>query len=284
MIKEALYYEKLNKNLVVCHLCPNECRIQDGKRGSCGVRINKEGILYSEVYGKTTGIHLDPVEKKPLYHYHAGENILSIGTKGCNFHCDFCQNFQISQELNAPTVDITSEAIVSKAKEVHSFGIAYTYNEPFIWYEFVLDTAKLARRNKLKNVLVTNGYVNRQPLEEILPFIDAMNIDIKSFDEDFYIKICRGRLKPVLETATLAAKKCHVELTNLIIPTLNDSDESIKKMVSWICDNTGPDTPLHLSRYFPCYKMGLPPTPIETMKRAEKIAREKLAYVYLGNV
>jgi len=283
-LHEALYCEKLDKNLVICHLCPNECRIQDGKHGSCGVRVNRQGILYSEVYGKATGIHLDPIEKKPLYRYHPGENILSIGTKGCNFHCDFCQNFHISQEPGSPTFSITSETIVNRAKEERSFGIAYTYNEPFIWYEFVLDTAKLARKNGLKNVLVTNGYVNREPLEEMLPFIDAMNIDVKSFDENFYINICKGRVKPVLETVKIAAKKCHVELTNLIIPTLNDSDEAIRKMVSWICDNTPPNTPLHLSRYFPCYNMALPVTPIETMKRAEKIAKERLTYVYLGNV
>jgi pyruvate formate lyase activating enzyme len=284
MMREALYYEKLDKFALACHLCPRECRILDGKRGSCGVRINKGGILYSEVYGKATGIHLDPIEKKPLRHYHPGENILSIGTKGCNFHCDFCQNFHISQEPSAPTVDITSETIVNKSKEARSFGVAYTYNEPFIWYEFVLDTAKLARKNGLKNVLVTNGYVNREPLEEMLPFIDAMNIDVKSFDEDFYIKICKGRLKPVLETVKIASKKCHVELTNLIIPTLNDSDESIRNMVRWIFDNLGKRTPLHLSRYFPCYRMDFPLTPIETLKRAEKIAKEKLRYVYLGNI
>lgn len=284
MTHEARYYEKLAKFAVACHLCPKECRIQEGKRGSCGVRINKEGILYSEVYGKTTGIHLDPIEKKPLYRYHPGEYILSVGTKGCNFHCDFCQNAHISQEPGAPTIDITSEVIVNKAKEARSFGIAYTYNEPFIWYEFVLDTAKLAKKNGLENVLVTNGYVNIEPLKEMLPFIDAMNIDIKSFDDDFYIKICKGTLVPVLRTIKTAFGKCHIELTSLIVPTLNDSEESVRKMVRWICDNLGTGTPLHLSRYFPCYRMELPPTPIETLKRAEAIAKEKLKYVYLGNV
>ena len=281
---EALYCEKLDKNLIACHLCPNECRIQDGKRGSCGVRINKGGVLYSEVYGKATGIHLDPIEKKPLYRYHPGEYILSLGTKGCNFHCDFCQNFSIPQKSDAPTADITSDEIVNKAKDAGSFGIAYTYNEPFMWYEFVLDTAKLAKKNGLKNVLVTNGYVNIEPLNEMLPYIDAMNIDVKSFNEDFYVKICKGRLRPVLETVKIAAKKCHVELTNLIIPTLNDSDESIKKMAQWICDNPGPDTPLHLSRYFPCYKSEMPPTPIKTLEKLRETAMKKLKYVYLGNV
>ena len=283
-MKEALYYESLSSLRVRCRLCPNECVISDGKRGSCGVRVNNSGILYSEVYNKTTGMSLDPIEKKPLYHYHPGEYILSLGTRGCNLHCLFCQNWHISQELGAPTREITSAQVISQAKLNRSFGVAYTYNEPFIWYEFVLETAKLARRNGLENVLVTNGYVNVEPLKEMLPYIDAMNIDIKSFDEDFYVKVCSGRLKPILEVIKLSARACHIELTNLIIPTLNDSETSIKKMVDWIYDNLGAETPLHLSRYSPCYKMDLPPTPIETLKTAERIAKTKLKHVYLGNV
>jgi len=283
-MKEALYCESIGSSRIHCHLCPNECIISNGKRGNCGVRINKGGVLYSEVYNKTTGISLDPIEKKPLYHYHPGEEILSLGTRGCNLHCLFCQNWHISQELGAPTQEITSAQVVDKAKLIKSFGIAYTYNEPFVWYEFVLETAKLARQNGLKSVLVTNGYVNMEPLEEMLPYIDAMNIDIKSFDEDFYMKTCGGRLKPILEVVKRSARACHIELTNLIIPTLNDSKASIKKMVDWVYDNLGAETPLHLSRYFPCYKMDLPPTPIETLKMAERIAKEKLKYVYLGNI
>lgn len=281
---EALYYEKLEGNRVRCHLCPYNCLVQESRHGACGVRINRQGRLYSEVYGKTTAVSLDPVEKKPLYHFHPGEHILSIGTKGCNFHCDFCQNWHIAQDLSAPTEDITSADIVAKAKELRSFGIAYTYNEPFIWYEFVLEAAKLARREGLANVLVTNGYVNLPPLEEMLPYIDAMNIDIKSFRDDFYSKICKGSLEPVLEVIKRSAKSCHVELTNLIIPTLNDSPEEITEMVDWIYYNTGADTPLHFSRYFPCYKMKIPPTPVETLKMAERIAKRKLKHVYLGNI
>jgi len=283
-MKEALHYEKLEAKKVNCHLCPYECTIAPGRKGACGVRVNKDGILYSEVYGKTTGIALDPIEKKPLYHYHPGEHILSIGTKGCNFHCDFCQNWHISQVLDAPTTDITSEEVIRKAEQVKSFGIAYTYNEPFIWYEFVFDTAKLAKKSGLENVLVTNGFVNLEPLEQMLPYIDAMNIDLKALDENFYIKICKGRMRPVLEVIKRSVKSCHVELTNLIIPTLNDSEEMIRKMVDWIYDNVGPEVPLHISRYFPCYNMSISPTPVETLEMAGDIARKKLKYVYLGNM
>ncbi|MFA6142848.1 MAG: AmmeMemoRadiSam system radical SAM enzyme [Candidatus Omnitrophota bacterium] len=283
-MKEALYYESLGNKRVHCHLCPNECVISEGGRGTCGVRVNKAGILYTEVYNKTTGIALDPIEKKPLYHYHPGESILSLGAKGCNFHCDFCQNWHISQETDVPTQEITSEQVIEKAKSLSSFGIAYTYNEPFIWYEFVLDTAKLAKKNKLDNVLITNGYVNMEPLEGMLPYIDAMNIDLKSFSEDFYRKICKGRLKPVLDVIKRSVKSCHVELTTLLIPTLNDSEGEIRNLVGWIYDNLGADTPLHFSRYFPCYEMTIPPTPVETLKVAEGIAKKKLKYVYLGNI
>lgn len=283
-MKEALYYEKREKGMVHCHLCPVGCRIPDGRKGACRVRMNHGGVLFTEVYGKTTSIALDPIEKKPLYHYHPGEYILSLGTKGCNLHCDFCQNWHISQDVEVPTEDITSDQIVKKAKSLNSFGIAYTYNEPFIWYEFVLDTAKLAKREGLENVLVTNGYVNMPPLEEILPFIDAMNIDLKSLDEEFYRKICKGRLKPVLDVIKRSVKSCHVELTNLIIPTLNDSEDTIRKLVDWIYENAGPEVPLHFSRYFPCYRMNLPPTPRATLETAQAIAKEKLKYVYLGNV
>ena len=283
-MKEALYYEKLDNKKVQCHLCPYNCLLSDCGRGACGVRINKAGILYTEVYNKTTAISLDPIEKKPLYHYHSGESILSLGTKGCNLHCQFCQNWHISQEIGTPTQEITSNQVIEKAKTAGSFGIAYTYNEPFIWYEFVLETAKLAKEAGLENVLVTNGYVNMPPLEGMLPYIDAMNIDLKSFDNDFYVKVCKGTLKPVLEVIKRSHKSCHIELTTLIIPTLNDSEEMIRKMVDWIYDNLGENVPLHFSRYFPCYQMTLPPTPVETLKKAGKIAKERLKYVYLGNV
>ena len=282
--KEALFYEKLNGREVKCLLCPQTCRIVEGKTGFCRVRKNIDGKLYSLIYGQISSIALDPIEKKPLYHYHPKEFILSIGTKGCNLACGFCQNFSISQGLNVPTQEITCEEIITKAKNCQSFGIAYTYNEPLIWYEFVLDTAKLARREGLKNVLVTNGFINPEPLRKILPFIDAMNIDLKSIEDDFYRNTCKGFLAAVLETIKKAKQFCHVELTNLIIPTLNDSEGNFEKLVDWIYNNLGEDTPLHFSRYFPCHKFDIPPTPPVTLQKARDIAAAKLKYVYLGNV
>ncbi len=281
---EALYYETLAGSVVHCRLCPAECIIKEGKAGVCGVRVNQKGALYSKVYGKITSRSLDPIEKKPLYHYHPNEFIFSIGTKGCNFYCDFCQNWRISQDPDVPTEDISPDEVIAGTKESGSFGIAYTYNEPFIWYEFVIETAKLARRSGLENVLVTNGYVNIKPLEELLPYINAMNIDLKAFDDSFYKKLCGGRLESVLETIKRSARSCHVELTTLVIPGLNDSVEDMKREAEWICDNTGPETPLHLSRYFPCYKSELPPTPVKILEKLRETAMKKLKYVYLGNV
>ena len=282
-MKEALYWEKTD-GAVHCLLCPHGCKIVNGVTGVCGVRRNIDGKLYTLVYGETTSVSLDPVEKKPLYHYHPGEFILSLGTKGCNFKCPFCQNWTISQNLDVPTQKITSQWVIDKAKECRSFGIAYTYNEPFIWYEFVLETAKLAKEKGLENVLVTNGYVNPKPLEEMLPFIGAMNIDLKSIDDEFYREYCKGSLEPVLRTIKMSAKACHVELTNLVIPGLNDSEENFRRLVDWIYDNVGADVPLHFSRYFPCYKLDQPLTSKETLEKSYKIAKKKLKNVYLDNI
>ncbi|MBI5872573.1 MAG: AmmeMemoRadiSam system radical SAM enzyme [Candidatus Omnitrophica bacterium] len=283
-MKEALFYKNTGGTTLQCFLCPHFCSIKDGGIGFCGVRQNKDGKLYTVNYGRIAAIALDPIEKKPLYHYHPGEFIFSIGTVGCNLSCLFCQNWSIAKEVQAPTEPMTSEEIIEKAKQLNSFGIAYTYNEPFIWYEFVLETARLAKKAGLENVLVTNGYVSPEPLKELLPFIDAMNIDIKSMEDGFYKKVCSGSVAEVLETVKTSARSCHVELTNLVIPTLNDSDENFTKLVDWIYESVGADVPLHFSRYFPCYKMTIAPTPKETLKRAEAIAKKKLKYVYLGNI
>lgn len=283
-MKEALFYKKLDTGALECFLCPHHCRIHEDHRGLCGVRINKDGKLYSLNYGKISSIALDPIEKKPLYHFHPKTYILSVGTIGCNFACHFCQNWSISKNLNTPTQPLSCSDLIEKAKSVDSFGIAYTYNEPFIWYEYVYEAAQLAKKAGLANVLVTNGFVEREPLEEILPFIDAMNIDLKSIRDDFYRNICQGRLAPVLETIKRAKKSCHIELTNLIIPTLNDSDADLIDLVEWVYHEVGDEVPVHFSRYFPCYKMTIPPTPKETLQRAQDIAVKKLKYVYLGNI
>ncbi len=281
-MKEAAYYEKLEDGKVQCHLCPKECVIVDGKKGFCRARTNLEGTLYSDIYEHILACNLDPIEKKPLYHFHPGKPILSVGTKGCNQRCDFCQNWEMI-ETDVSGTYITSDEIAAMADRGGSVGVAYTYNEPLIWFEFVLECAEKVRKRGLLNVLVTNGYVNREPLEELLPFIDAMNIDVKSMEPAFYEKICKSSLDPVLETCRRAKKSCHIEITNLLIPGLNDSDELIGRLVEFVLE-LGRDIPLHFSAYYPCYKMKIPPTPFKSLLRAYEIAREKLDYVYLGNV
>ncbi|MDI6781547.1 MAG: AmmeMemoRadiSam system radical SAM enzyme, partial [bacterium] len=287
IVKEAMYYTPKENDRVTCHICPRECVINEGKTGICRGRENHRGKLYAKTYGECSSIAMDPIEKKPLYHFYPGSKILSIGTVGCNLKCQFCQNWHISQASpgSVSTQNVSSEEIVKYAKKYNSIGVAYTYNEPFIWYEYVLDTAKMVKEAGLKNVLVTNGYVNEQPLLELLPYIDALNIDIKSIEDGFYQEVCGGvRLNPVLNTIRLAKKNgCWVELTNLVIPTLNDSFQQINNLISWILEEVGDSTPLHFSRYFPNYKMNLEPTPIATLKQIYHQASERLKYVYIGN-
>lgn len=284
-MQEAKYYKKLDNELVWCHLCPQNCKIKPGRKGICRARQNQEGVLYTLNYGKLTSWGIDPIEKKPLYRFYPGSLIFSVGTFGCNFRCGFCQNWEIAHG-DPPTREVTAEELVEialDAKRSGSIGIAYTYSEPMIWYEFVYDTAKRAQQEGLKNVLVTNGFVQKEPFMELLPFIDAMNIDVKAFTDEFYRKTCGGQLDPVLRTVELAHKSCHVEITTLVVPGMNDSEEEISSLVDWIA-SLDPSIPLHLSRYFPRYKFDLPPTPVATLKRAKEIALEKLKYVYLGNV
>lgn len=283
---KAQYYIKLEDGLVHCTLCPHNCHIENGKTGICGVRVNKGGHLYAESYGLISSMALDPIEKKPLYHFFPGSKILSAGSYGCNFRCSYCQNYSISME-KPDTVYISPESLVYKAydlKDSGNIGLAYTYNEPFISYEYVLDCCKLAKEKKLKNVLVTNGYVQEAPLKEILPFVDAMNIDLKSFSDDFYKRICKGKVEYVKQTIEISAILCHVEVTCLIIPGLNDSEEEISALTSFIAGISS-DIPLHLTRFFPRYKMtDREPTPVETLKKLYAIAKNKLKHVYLGNV
>ncbi|MFH1860838.1 MAG: AmmeMemoRadiSam system radical SAM enzyme [bacterium] len=283
-MKEARYYTPKENNMVICHLCPRECVINECKTGICRGRVNHEGKLYAQTYGECSSMAMDPIEKKPLYHFYPGSQILSIGTTGCNLKCQFCQNWHISQE-GVPTQQVSPEDIVKYAKKHNSIGVAYTYNEPSIWYEYVLDTAKMIKQEGLKNVLVTNGYINEQPLLELLPYIDAMNIDVKSIEDSFYQEICGGvRLNPVLNTVKLSKKNgCWIELTNLVIPTLNDSSHQINNLIDLISEEIGNSVPLHFSRYFPNYKMNLPSTPLATLKQIYQQSLQRLKYVYIGN-
>ncbi len=280
--KEALFWEKREDGKIQCLLCPVGCLIGDGKVGVCMGRKNEGGILYAINYGRLVSLAMDPIEKKPLYHFHPGTQILSTGPNGCNMSCQHCQNWSISQK-KSPTGYVSPEDLVKVALKENSVGIAYTYTEPLIWYEYVLDTATKAKENNLTNVLVTNGYINEEPLGKLLPYIDAMNIDLKSMEEDFYRKVCKGRLSHVLRTIELCYQtRVHVEITNLLIPTLNDSDEQIQRLVDFVA-NLSDRIPLHFSRYFPAYKMDLPATPLETLQKAFLLGKRRLKYVYVGN-
>jgi len=283
---EVMFYDKGPGSRTDCKVCPRLCNIAPGKRGFCRVRENRDGTLYATNYGQCSSYAMDPIEKKPLYHFYPGSLIFSLGTVGCNLRCGFCQNWTIAH-ADPPTFYLSPEQAVELALEQRErgrpcVGLAYTYSEPFMWYEYVYDTAKLAREAGLKNVLVTNGYVNEEPLEELLPFVDAMNIDVKAFTDQFYRSTCAGRLDPVLRTVEQAHKCCHVEITTLLVTGLNDSPEEINRLVDWLA-GLDPDIPLHFSRYFPNYKMELPPTPERTLLQARDIARRKLRYVYIGN-
>lgn len=281
---EAGYYLKLPGNRVKCELCPNYCVLSENMRGVCKGRLNQGGKLYAENYGMVVTGSVDPIEKKPLYHYFPSERILSISTYGCNFACDFCQNSEISQHILKASYIAPKEIIVT-AKQKHSFGIAYTYAEPMVWYDYLIDLAKTARENNIKNVLVTNGYINEGPLKSLLPFIDAVNLDIKSMNNQFYKKYCKGSLAQVLETAkAIHGNNIHLEITNLIIPGLNDSISDIKNLIMFIKEELCHDVPLHLSRYFPHYKMMHEPTPSGVLLMAYEMAKEFLDFVYIGNI
>ncbi|HPQ51963.1 MAG TPA: AmmeMemoRadiSam system radical SAM enzyme [Spirochaetota bacterium] len=283
MKKEARYYRKTGNNTVQCQLCPHNCRIGEGNHGICGVRENEGGTLYSTIYGEVTAVAMDPIEKKPLYHFHPGSGILSIGTKGCNFKCPYCQNWNISQDLRAHTSRYTPEQIVNLAKDNGSDGIAYTYSEPMIWCEYVMDCAELARSRGLYNVMVTNGFVNMEPLDDLLTCIDAMNIDLKSFREDSYRREQKGALSPVLKTIERAAGACHVELTTLIVTGLNDTFEEMQDIIDWIAA-LDRGIPWHISRYYPGYKYDSPATDIDFMLEVYDRAVKKLDYVFCGNI
>ena len=286
---ECRYYQRLDDGRVECLLCPHHCKIANGKTGICRSRRNKDGVLMSEVYGKPCSLAIDPIEKKPLYHFHPGTKCLSIACTGCNFWCLNCQNHEISQVSPGDVgyYDLSPQQVVDLCLEHQCPGIAYTYTEPLTYLEYIVDTAQLAHENGLWNILVTAGYVCQEPLADLLPYLDAANIDLKSFSDDIYQKVSGGHLQPVLDTI-LAMQKAGVwiELTNLIIPGVNDDMTMIRQMCCWIADNGLSKNPLHFSRFFPRYKMqDVMPTPIQTLKEAKEIAKEEgIKYVYLGNV
>lgn len=280
-MKETSYYKELEDNRIKCLLCPHGCEIDVEKSGICRSKVNYGGQLYTKNYGKISSVGIDPIEKKPLYHFYPGSDILSLGTYGCNFNCKFCQNWRISQ--GKPQMrELNPEEIIELCLKKDVIGIAYTYSEPSVWYEFIYDTAKLAADNQLKNVIVTNGFINQEPLQKILPFLDAANVDLKAFNNEFYRQQCGGQLEPVLKNIEIMNEHIHLELTTLLIEGLNDSETELRELFSWV-KKINFDIPFHLSRYFPNYKMDKPETSLERMKWAYKIAKNYLNYVYLGN-
>ena len=286
---ECRYYNKLEEDRVECLLCPHHCHIANGKTGLCRSRRNHGGMLVSEVYGRPCSLAVDPIEKKPLYHFHSGTTCLSIACTGCNFRCLNCQNHDISQvePSDVGHYDLNPEQVVDLCLQHHCPGIAYTYTEPLTYLEYVADCARLAREAGLWNILVTAGYVCQQPLSELLPYLDAANVDLKSFSDDIYQRISRGHLQPVLDTIlAMHDAGVWIELTNLVIPTVNDDMQMIRSMCHWLVDNGLADQPLHFSRFFPRYRMlDLSPTPLQTLRTARQIALDAgIKYVYLGNV
>jgi pyruvate formate lyase activating enzyme len=274
---------------VKCQLCPRECIISEGHRGECRVRENRGGKLYSMVYGNPCAVHVDPIEKKPFNHFLPTTLAFSIATAGCNLHCLYCQNWQISQVPPEETdnVDLPPEKVVEWALKTDCRSIAYTYSEPTVFYEYMLDSARLARPAGVRNVVITNGYLNPAPLRELCRAVDALRIDFKGFNEEFYQEVCSGTLSPVLEAMkTIYEEGVHLEIPILVVPTLNDDEDEIREMCRWIMDNLGPDVPVHFNRFTPMYKLqNLPSTPVETLERAREIGTEEgINYIYIGNV
>lgn len=287
--KLSPYFTALGGGEIRCDLCPRRCRVARGQRGFCKVRENRDGNYYSLVYGNPCAIHLDPIEKKPLFHVLPSTASFSLATAGCNLQCKFCQNWEISQASpeDLQNFDAPPELIVKKAKETGARSIAYTYVEPMIFYEYMFDTGVLAKRGGLLNVCHSNGFINPEPLRNLCKVMDAANVDLKGFTENFYREVCSGELAPVLDTLRIYKQsRVHLEITNLMIPTKNDDMAVLKEMCLWIQKELGPDTPLHFSRFYPLFKLkNLPPTPVSTLEKARSIAMSAgLEYVYIGNV
>ena len=272
---------------MICKLCFHHCDLSEGQTGFCRARVRRDGAIVPLNYGKMTCLALDPIEKKPLRRFHPGSRILSVGSFGCNLRCPFCQNHEISMSRDGELemAEVSPEALADKALELKgdsNIGVAYTYNEPLIGYEYVRDCAALVHERGMVNVLVTNGTIEEAPWRELLPLIDAANIDLKGFTPEWYRRL-DGDLETVKRTISLAAKQCHVEVTTLLVPGENDSEEEIRNLAQWLASVDG-DIPLHLSQFFPCYQMmDKPPTPVEQVYRLADVAREYLSFVYTGN-
>jgi pyruvate formate lyase activating enzyme len=286
---EAHYYEKLEDGRVRCLVCPRKCVVGEGQKGLCRVRVNRGGTYYSSVYGRACTYHVDPIEKKPLFHVMPGTTAFSIATVGCNLDCKFCQNWEISQEHpeNVDAYELKPAKVVKAAKQFDAPSIAYTYTEPIVWHEYALDCARAGHDAGLKSVMISAGYMNREPMVEMAGEMDAIKIDLKSISGDYYKDICSGTLEPVLSTlATVEESGTWLEIVNLMVPTLNDSDEDVAKLCKWIADNLGGDVPVHFTRFYPTYKLkNLPPTPVSTVEEAREIALASgINFPYVGNV
>ena len=286
---EAMYYKKLPEARVECELCPRACQVADLERGYCGVRENRDGTYYTLVHSRVCSLNADPIEKKPLFHYLPSTKAYSVATAGCNIECKFCQNWQISQfrPEQIENIKITPEEVVRFAKERKCDTIAYTYSEPVVFYEYMYDTAVIGKQKGVGSVMISNGYIKKEPLVKLCRELNAVKIDFKAFTEKFYKETCSGELKPVLETLiTLKELGIWFEVVMLMVPTLNDSEKELRDMCKWINENLGPDVPIHFTRFHPTYKIkNLPPTPTQTLEMARNIALEAgLNFPYTGNV
>jgi pyruvate formate lyase activating enzyme len=286
---EARYYKKHPDREIECTLCPRFCKLGDKERGYCGVRENMGGTYFTLVYGKACSIHIDPIEKKPLFHYLPSSNALSIATAGCNVNCKFCQNWEISQVRPEQIrhVDFPPESVVLMAEKNSCPVIAYTYSEPVVFYEYMFDTAQMARNKNIKNAVITGAHINPEPLKGLIEVVDAIKVDLKAFSQDFYTHYVRGELQPVLDAIKVIAKSnVWLEIVYLVIPTLNDNPSEIRQLSRWILHEVGPNVPVHFSRFQPMYLLkNLPPTPISTLVEAHDVAKQEgLRYVYIGNV